>query len=771
MAKSEVIDRRPWPASWIEVPDAPATAAGVFHFRKSFDLAQKPAQFMVRVSADNRYRLFANGVLVSSGPQRGDHLHWHYETVDLAPHLHAGRNVLAALVWNYGEYRPLAQISLRSGFLLSGESERERVVDSNQTWKALWDRAYSFIRVLPPDDGGYYAASPGEVLDASHYPWGWEAPNFDDSHWPWALPIAGYSASPRASDPHGDTTSWQLVTRNIPAMEERVVTFARVRRYDGIGADDGFIHGGRALVIPAHRRVSLLLDQEQLTMGYPVLVASGGAGAQATLTYAEALFDAQGHKGNRNEIEGRVIRGLRDHILFDGGENRQFQSLWLRTFRYVQLDVATADEPLVVSDVHSIFTAYPFVSHAAFSSDQAWIDGIWEIDWRMLRLSAFETFWDTPYYEQLQYVGDSRIEALLSVYNTGDDRLMRNAIELFDASRNGDGLTMSRYPSDPAQYIPPFSLWWIAMVHDYWMLRDDPDFVRQRLPGIRAVIDWYQQHVDESGLVGPTPWWNFLDWAPAFDRGVPPGADTGHSTAISLQFAYALQQAAEIEALVGRTDSAAHDRQLAQRLIVAARTRCWNAQRGLFADAPEALSSFSQQTNALAVLAGAAADPHAIMERVLADPQLVQATYYFRFYVDEAMRTAGLADQYLIRLEPWREMIRNGLTTTPEMPEPSRSDSHAWSAHPNYHLLATVLGVRPASPGFKTVSVEPALGPLQHVEGQIPHPDGEITVRLRRQGAHGIRGDVRLPPGVSGTFVWAGSDRRLNPGSNAINVP
>jgi len=53
--------RRPWRASWIAVPGAPATGYGVYHFRRSFELAAKPERFVVHVSGDNRYQLFVNG--------------------------------------------------------------------------------------------------------------------------------------------------------------------------------------------------------------------------------------------------------------------------------------------------------------------------------------------------------------------------------------------------------------------------------------------------------------------------------------------------------------------------------------------------------------------------------------------------------------------------------------------------------------------------------------------------------------------------------------
>ncbi len=50
-----------WAAEWIAHPTAPGKDYGVFLFRRSFDLRNKPEQFVIHVSADNRYRLFVNG--------------------------------------------------------------------------------------------------------------------------------------------------------------------------------------------------------------------------------------------------------------------------------------------------------------------------------------------------------------------------------------------------------------------------------------------------------------------------------------------------------------------------------------------------------------------------------------------------------------------------------------------------------------------------------------------------------------------------------------
>ena len=54
-------------------------------FGKTLNIAAKPANYTVKVSGDNRYKLFVNGQLVSIGPARGDYYYWNYETVYCAP--------------------------------------------------------------------------------------------------------------------------------------------------------------------------------------------------------------------------------------------------------------------------------------------------------------------------------------------------------------------------------------------------------------------------------------------------------------------------------------------------------------------------------------------------------------------------------------------------------------------------------------------------------------------------------------------------------------
>ncbi|ACB76991.1 alpha-L-rhamnosidase C-terminal domain-containing protein [Opitutus terrae] len=770
-APAEALRKLAWPASWITHPAAPKNEYGVWLFRKQFDLPAKPERFVVHVSADARYRLYVNGESVCFGPQRSDAWVWRYESVDLAPFLQAGANVVAARVVGYGDQTPYAITGVRTSLLLQGDTDREQAVNTDATWKVVRDDSRSTIPVTLPT---YIVVGPGSRMDAARHPWGWVQPGFNDARWAAARTLT-------RGNPYGlgtDMDHW-LAPRTIPLMEETPQRLARVRRAEGVEVGEAFVAGRAPLSVPANTRATVLLDQGFETNAFPRLTVSGGAGARVALTYAEALIDRDGNKGNRDEVEGRTLAGITDEFRPDGGVGRLFEPLDFRTYRYLQLEVQTANEPLQIDDLHGVFTGYPFVERGSFRSDDASLAKIWEVGWRTARLCAFETYVDCPYYEQLQYVGDTRIQALISLYVAGDDRLMRNAIELYDRSRIAEGLTQSRYPSVTPQVINTFSLFWVDMVHDYWMHRSDEAFVRARLDGVESVLRWFEHKLDPAtGLLGPLDYWTFVDWTDEWPwsearriGGEPEGAREGGSSIVSLQFADALVRAAEMGRALGREEAAGRYEKMAANLKAAVAKQCWDEQRKLFADAPTK-RTFSQHANALAVLNGLVTGDaaKALMERTLTEPGLVQASTYFRFYLLRALKAAGRGDEYLAQLGPWRTMLERGLTTFAEKPDPTRSDCHAWSASPVYELLATVCGVEPASPGFATVRIEPHLGSLPRAQGVVPHPAGEIRVAYEREGASAVKAEITLPEGVTGEFVWHGKRMPLGAGAQTLRA-
>jgi len=768
-----------WKASWITSPDAPHRDESVLHFRKELDLAAQPARFVVYVSADNQYLLKVNGKYVGTGPSHGDIQHWKYTTYDIAPVLHPGTNLIAATVWNFGENAQVRQITDRVGFLIDGDPGNPAEIHSDQTWSVAIDKGLSTLPKPPELRKFYYVGSPTEELDASSYNWTWDDPKVkmrSEDGWKNASIIGQASARGTMFA----QVAWQLVPDTLPLMEGIDEPSGKVVRVTGLASVAGF--PTEAFTIPAHKEVTILMDAGHLTTAYPELGFSKGRGAEIKLTYAEALYDAEGNKGNRNEIDNKHIMGIFDKIFPDGTSARTFTPLEWRTWRYLQIDVKTVDDALNLDGLRTSFTAYPFRASGRFVSDDLSLKSIWDTGWRTARLCAHDTYMDTPYWERLQYTGDTRIQALISYVVAGDDRLARQAIEAFHQSTIAEGITLSHYPASEFQSIPGFSLYWIGMVHDYWMYRDDQEFVRAQLPVVRSTIEWFQTKQNRNALLGKLPWWSFVDWSDGFPLGVPPQDAEGDSAILSLQFVEALRYASELETALGNKDLAREDSERAAHIANAVFSLCWSMEYGLLADTPEK-NRFSQHANAFAVWLDVIPkqDQQSVMNKILSasdstftaegvPAKLSLASYYYRFYLARALVHAGLGARYLDTMGPWKAMVANGLTTWAEQPDPTRSDSHAWSAHPNYDLLSIVAGITPASPNFQSVRIEPRPGALKHMDAVLSSPRGPIALVFDTDNSE-PKATITIPDGMTGTFVWSGKEYPLQTGKQHFQLP
>jgi len=758
-----------WASKWVTCPVISGTEFGVYLFRKDFTLNMEPKQFIIHVSADNRYKLYVNEKQVCNGPARGDLLKWYFESVDIASYLKKGRNVITAEVWNFAEFRPPAQFSSKTGFILQGNTSAENVINTDSSWRVFRDVAYS-----PHNALDFYIIGPGEKFNSELHPWNWMQGDFDNSTWSKCKELE--QGKPlNCLGVWGGPSRYVLYPREIPAMEEKLQRFSSIRRSNLSNIPESFLRGDQALIIPSHTKTKILFDQTNLTNAYPVLTFSKGKKSEIKLTYAEALFSEKNEKekGNRNLIDNKKIIGYEDVIIADGGDNRTFKSLWFRPFRYIEMEIETQDEALTINDFYSIFTGYPFVEKASFKCDDSLLTDIWNVGWRTQRLCAMETYFDCPYYEQLQYVGDTRIQAFVSTYVSGDSRLVKQSISSIHESRLPFGITQSRYPSYQTQIIPPFSLVWSTMVYDYWMLNDDKPFVRSMFPGIMDVLNWYESKLDSTDMLGHMEWWNFVDWVrfKNWGLGTPPEQADGHSAVLTLQYVYTLQKTAILFKAFNMKDEAARYTNLAERIKTAVYKTCWDKQKGLLSDTPDK-GNFSQHANALAILTNTIPQEMqaSVASKILNNKEIAECTFYFRFYLTEAIEKAGLSDQYPDMLGPWKQMLDNGLTTFAEEPDPTRSDCHAWSASPVYHFLSVICGIKPNEPGFKTVRIEPHLGRLNWIEGSMPHQLGTIKVSLKKDKQNNLTGTVTLPEKLNGIFVWKDQSTSLKGGINQVQI-
>ena len=766
-----------WPAGWITAPDAPSKNYGVYYFRKKISLAEKPGSFIVHVSADNRYVLIINEKFVSLGPARNDLSHWNFETIDIAPYLIEGPNVITATVWNEGEYRPEGQISNKTGFLMQGNTGKEEVVNTNTSWKCLKSAAYTPLTGIGYNT--YFVSGPGELVDMNKMPDGWQKDNFDDNDWPKAVRVSWNGATPKGVN---DIAEWMLVPSALPPMELRVQRFAAVRKMNGVVIPPGFPAVKAAITVPANTQASFLLDQSYYTNAYPELDFSKGKDAGISLTYAEALFiekpDGPGKwfkKGNRNEVEGKTIAGRKDSIISNGKDNQNYSTLNWRTFRYVEIKITTKNEPLVIEDIYSLFTGYPFQLNAEFNANDKMLDKIFEVGWRTARSCAWETYMDCPYYEQLQYIGDTRIQALVSLYNSGDDRLVRNAIRQMDHSRMAEGITLSRHPSFSPQQIPTFSLWYIGMLNDYWMYRGDSTFIKDKIQGARNVLWFFSKYQNEEGSLRNVPYWIYTDWVYAkseWPGGVGPIGKDGSSSVLDFQLLWALQVASKLESELGMSAIANEYQKKATQLQQTIQRNYWDASKKLYADTRDK-DKYSQHANTLAILTNTINGPAAtdLARKIITETSLSPASIYFKYYLHLALTKAGLGNDYLKWLGKWKENIEMGLTTWAEISEidQARSDCHAWGSSPNIEFFRIVLGIDSDAPGFRKVKIEPHLGDLKNVKGKMPHPDGFISTDYKFENGK-WKIEIQLPGKISGKFTWNGKSYSLKPGTNNFSL-
>jgi hypothetical protein len=361
----------------------------------------------------------------------------------------------------------------------------------------------------------------------------------------------------------------------------------------------------------------------------------------------------------------------------------------------------------------------------------------------------------------MQYAGDTMITSKIGMLASGDYRLSRQALLHFDWSRLPDGLTQSRYPSRLLQVIPSWSLHWITNVRDYAYCSGDLETVREVLPGMRAVLDWFRRHADEDGLPAKLPYWNITDWCPWWPRGVVPGADTGPTCIISAQYITALDEVADLCRMLGRAKEADELQAEASAGRQNHHSRFWSEQEGLYFDRPGG-PEISQYGNAWAIVCGAAGERERsrMLNRFPHDPKLAPGSFFWWHAGFRALDIAGVYDRMPEFLGPWHEMVENGLSTFVEENSYWRSLCHAWSAHPAIEFLTRVLGVSPRAPGFAEIDITPHRCGLTHAQGSVCTPRGMVTVNWKVEGGRfGI--EVEAPAATSVHLRLPGGERRI----------
>ena len=786
-------DTRPTPESLARAPQC------FLRFRCEFDAVPGAPAPELDVSADERFVLLLDGEEIGRGPHRGLPNHWHahaYRVEDLAP----GRHRLEAVCWQIGPHAPLAQRSVRGGFVLKASGPYDAALT---TGKAPWKVApLSGTRMTDKGNSGTFGVgSECEVRGTCLLD---ERP--PDGAWEDAVLVRG----PVKTWAGLIAPGWILFPTPLPDMMLERKAPGAIRG----GPDILRAAGNGGVEFPPHTRRVLFWDLGNYYCAYPEIRVSGGRGTRIRWDWAECLVGPDGHKRDRAAWQGLdMAKRFGDTFLPDGRPGARFTTPWWRCGRWCRIEIETADAPLAVDSLALVETRLPASLQARFECEDGaegavsrTVSALQPPCERVLQMCMHEMFFDCPYYEQQMYPGDSRVQYLVAtLFGDTGRRAVRNAVALYDADRRENGLMPMNCPTRGTQESMPFTCCQAMMLGDLAWNHDDPETLRARLPGLVHTLMGMEAFAGPDGLLVRTSGWNFIDWVQGWGNGVPPdGGSDRPNCEINLEFLHALLSGQRTAEALGEDALAAHFRARADRLRAALRAAFWRPDRALFAS-NLAHDAFSQHSQALALLADVLPDPaearrcfDALVARSPAvakadvdgpksagpgagpepgqgtapeEAPLAAGSIYFRHYLFAAYFKFRRPDLFFSGLDLWRECVGEWhCSTIPEIPDPdSRSDCHGWGSHPLWHLHTGVSGVRSDAPFYRRVLVDPQPGPLHAIRSTTPTPHGDVALDLRFDGEGGVSGTVTLPPALSGTFRWAGADRPLAPGANRIS--
>ncbi|KAL3481248.1 Six-hairpin glycosidase-like protein [Aspergillus californicus] len=718
-----------WTPNWTD--SAPTNTAGqIVRFTRPLTLSTPPTKALLHFSADTRYKLLINGVRVTVGPARGSPWLWYYDTLDIAPFLREGRNEVRFDVLRYfaaGRGAMPFQRTAVPGLTVSGCVWTEGGVvcldSARGGWVVCVQEGVSFPMGLVDDVFLHIneRVTPAPAQSVTPVPYGLKTLN-------------------------GELAPWRLRPRVIPMYEESRVAVDTVRSCRSTipsGEWEAWLATGKELTLAEGSSHTLEIQADVHSTAFlRWTFRAQRSSIRMKVTYSEGYeLEPRAYpffrtKADRLDAENGHLVGPFDEVVLDVDAEVVYEPFWFRTFRLLRLELTVGSGPVSLVAFEATQVNYPMAVKARWedASDPESQD-IWAVSIRTMRNCMFDGYSDCPFYEQLQYSGDSRSVGLFHYFLSGDDRLMRQAITNFAASITAEGLTQSRFPSHVPQVIAGFSLYWILQVCDHHLFFGDTAFSRSFLPRIDGVLDFFDSHIDALGLVSglPEDVWQYVDWVTTWgatdshpDKGVPTsGRGSNRHTYFSLLYAYVLQHAARLARDVGRPGYAGEYESRAGALQAAVREHCYDGV--FFTDSTADVAgpdAYSQHCQVFAVLSGTAVagDSARILTEALANPRFSKCSYMMRFYALRALAIAGdevYEGFWAEAWGPWRKMLANNLSTWEEDDVRQRSDCHAWGSVPIYEYCAEVAGIQPIAAGCRKVLFKPRLGLSRQLTAKV----------------------------------------------------
>lgn len=736
-------------------------------FRKTFALKSRPSKAPFFITADQSYQLYVNGRYVCRGPARGFQRSWPYDEVDLEQWLIKGKNVIAVRAFNPGRSNFQYVHQGYAGFLAAAKWGGLRIV-TDKTWKCR--RQTGVNRNTTPTSLQLF---PQEDIDLRLEDPGWSQPGYEeDASW----------------TPHEiGTTVWNgmpwyaLEERGIPLLEEKIIPAAaclgeakgksrqawRSARNIAINRfEEGLSH--RPVSIPVetlhyapsrkgHWR-SYLIDFGKVVVGSVILNIEGADGGEAVETF-------HGETINSERLEPDFLpeahcRMAFSHRLTCGPGKQDYQFYHTFGFRYMVLTVRDNGAPIRIK-TSLCTTLYPHKVRGRFRSSEASLEKIWEACAWTERICSMDAYVDTPWREQAQWWGDARMQAWNTFHLSGDSRLFRRGIRQIGAQTAPSGITYGHAPTMAHGCIlPDFTLIWMATMWDeYWQTGSPDSFLSQQAT-IESALAYFQQWTDpKTGLLRyDDRYWLFLDWTDIQRAGSP--------SVYNFWLLYTLDRLSALYHIARKSAAAKR----CQRWASQVRSALIRLQRpdGLISDGilPNGKINphCSVHTQTLALMTRlfprqeSTLLDHSLLPFLRGEtrPAITPSAYWITYvYTEAALRGYGrevIADI----AKKWADMADYGSTYEGfQSMLGNESRSHAWSAHPLFHLMQIIGGIRQTAQAWQEITYAPIFHG-QYAESRIPSPKGDILSEWKRVDSSQLKGVLQIPSGITATVALPG---------------
>ncbi|HYE04392.1 MAG TPA: alpha-L-rhamnosidase C-terminal domain-containing protein [Planctomycetota bacterium] len=686
-----VIDapRRGWTARWIwndaSRPDQ------WMRFRRRLDLGTAARRAVARIACDSKYWLWIDGHPVvregalKRGPTARDT--W-FDEIDLAPHLRAGANQIAILVWYWGVDGFSHNDSGHGGLLCEVEIDGA-VVDGTATggWRVSPHPAYE-----PTADGpspNYRLSERNVRFDARRDDPGWCEASYDDAAWPHASELA-----------RGGEGPWgELWPRPVAAWR-----WSEPLAYVDAASIPAIAPGGEVVCrLPSNLHV------------VPIVELTAAAGATVVMK-----TDHYAGGGNGQHF---VVRA--EYVTRDGRQAFEAPN-WVNGHA-VHYDLPAG------ATIHRLGyreTGYDCDLSGAFACDDPFYATLWAKAQRTLYVTMRDTYFDCPDRERAQWWGDVVIEIGESFYGLSRhaDALSRKAILDLCRWQRSDGVLFSPVPAGNwFMELPPQMLAAIS-TYGFWTYfwhSGDDSWMAEAYPHVRRYLEKWS--LDERDLVvHRSGEWDWGDWGEHVDLGMIDAT----------WYVLALDAAARYARHLGRIDDIAGYDTLRARVLAAIRRHCWTADGWR---SPSHQGEIDDRAAAMAVLCGASAPEHrAATLAVLA--RVRHASPYMEKYVLEALFALDADDLAFQRMrERYAPMVEAPVATLWEFWTRGGwgTENHAWAGGPLTLLSQIAVGIDPLEPGYRRFRVRPRPGPLTTLSATVPSARGIIRAAFTRRAGGG----------------------------------